>query len=126
MHAEGGTMKYCPGCGGEFRDSAARCAECGCELIDEKKWNALQTERRMEADEVFVRVAEAGDRFEADVFRDALEKERIPVLVRTFQDTSFDGMYVLQKGWALLEVPATFLERARAVIDAVRGARPSP
>jgi len=117
-------MKYCPECEGEFLESVSRCEECGCELISEKKWRELQARRIAESNEVFVRAATAGDRFEADVIKDALGKEGIPVLVRTFQDTSFDGIYVPQKGWAVLEVPETFLERARFVIDALAAARP--
>ena len=98
-------MKYCPGCEGEFKDSATMCAECNLDLIGEQQWMELQAKRRRDADEVFVRAAIAGDRFEADVMKDALEKEGIPVLVRSFQDTSFDGIYVPQKGFAVIEVP---------------------
>jgi hypothetical protein len=117
-------MKYCPECADEFQDSVSRCAECGCELISEKKWRELQARRIAESNEVFVRIATAGDRFEADVIKDALSTEGIPVLVRTFQDTSFDGLYVSQKGWAVIEVPETFLDRARFVIDAFAASRP--
>jgi len=112
-------MKYCPGCETEFLDSVTRCEDCDCALISEDQWSALQTVRRQEADVVFVRAAVAGDRFEADVMRDALEKEYIPVLVRSFQDTSFDGIYVAQKGFAVIEVPEAFQTRARAVLESL-------
>jgi len=112
-------MKYCPGCEEEFQDSAETCIECNRELIDQQQWEALQAERRKEADEVFVRAAIAGDRFEADVMKDALEKEGIPVLVRSFQDTSFDGIYVSQKGFAVIEVPEQFEDRALKVLNAL-------
>jgi hypothetical protein len=112
-------MKYCPGCETEFLDSITRCEDCRCELISEDQWSVLQIERKQEADVVFVRAAVAGDRFEADVMRDALEKEGIPVLVRSFQDTSFDGIYVAQKGFAVIEVPEACLARARAVIESL-------
>ncbi len=112
-------MKYCPRCEEEFQDIAERCKECECALISEQQWRALQVDRRQDADEVFVRVAVAGDRFEADIMKDALEKEQIPLLVRTFHDTSFDGIFINQKGWALIEVPKSFLPRARQIIDAI-------
>ena len=112
-------MKYCPGCESEFLDSVTRCAECNCDLISEDQWSALQIERKHEADEIFVRAAVAGDRFEADVMKDALGKEGIPVLVRSFQDTSFDGIYVAQKGFAVIEVPESFQARARAVLESL-------
>ena len=117
-------MKYCPGCESEFLDSVTRCEECNCELISQDQWSALQIERQQEADEVFVRVAVAGDRFEADVMKDVLGKEGIPVLVRSFQDTSFDGIYVAQKGFAVIEVPESFEARARLIIDALAAAQP--
>jgi hypothetical protein len=78
----------------------------------------------VEAAEVFVRVAVAGDRFEADVMKDALEKEHIPVLVRSFQDTSFDGLYVPQKGFAVIEVPEQYKDRAAVVIASLTPAQP--
>jgi hypothetical protein len=117
-------MKYCPKCEQEFQDSAALCEECDCDLIGEQQWGEIQAERKVEADEVFVRAGVAGDRFEADVMKDALEKENIPVLVRSFQDTSFDGIYVSQKGFAVIEVPEQFKERARAVLESIAPVQP--
>lgn len=110
-------MKYCPGCEAEYQDSVKICPDCGGALVDEQAWSTIQAGRAVESSEVFVRAATAGDQFEADVIRDALEKERIPVLVRTFHDTSFDGIYQAQKGWGVIEVPREFLERAQAVIS---------
>ena len=112
-------MKYCPGCEEEFQDSATKCGDCDCELINEQQWSESQAKRQVEAEEVFVRVAVAGDRFEVDVMKDALDKEHIPVLVRSFQDTSFDGIYVPQKGFAVIEVPEQFKDRATAVLDSL-------
>jgi hypothetical protein len=117
-------MKYCPNCEDEFEDSASVCEECTCELISEQQWSEIQASRRVEAEEVFVRVAVAGDRFEADVIKDALEKEFIPVLVRSFQDTSFDGIYVAQKGFAVIEVPEQYKDRAAGVIDSLAPVQP--
>ena len=50
-----------------------------------------------------VKVAE--NAFEADRIRAALEQEGFTVLVRTFEDTAYDGIYVAQKGWGYIEVP---------------------
>lgn len=100
-------------------DSASTCSECDCELINEQQWSELQAKRQVEDDEVFVRVAVAGDRFEADVMKDALEKEEIPVLVRSFQDTSFDGIYISQKGFAVIEVPEQLKARACVVLESL-------
>jgi hypothetical protein len=119
-------MKYCPGCEGEFQDSATTCAECDLDLIGEQQWMELQARRRKDADEVFVRAAIAGDMFEADVMKDALEKEGIPVLVRSFQDTSFDGIYVAQKGFAVIEVPEECRDEAVQVLGNLSLIEPGP
>ncbi len=56
------------------------------------------------------------NRFEADLLTDALEREGIPVFVRSFEETAYDGLFVPQKGWGQILVPAEYVSRARAVI----------
>ncbi|SMC18732.1 protein of unknown function [Desulfacinum hydrothermale DSM 13146] len=56
------------------------------------------------------------NRFEADLLSDALEKEGIPVLLRSFEETAYDGLFVPQRGWGQILVPAQEITRARAVI----------
>ncbi|MBC7359681.1 MAG: DUF3786 domain-containing protein [Desulfacinum sp.] len=56
------------------------------------------------------------NRFEADLLTDALEKEGIPILVRSFEETAYDGLFVPQRGWGQILVPAQDITRARAVI----------
>jgi len=77
-----------------------------------------------EAAEEFVPVQTAGDRFAADVMRDALEKDDIPVLVRSFADTSFDGIFIPQKGWGMILVPKEFLDRARRIVTSLEQSLP--
>ena len=61
----------------------------------------------------------------AEVFSDALEKEGIPVIVRSFSETSFDGIFIPQKGWGLILVPKEFCDRARQIILSVETSLPS-
>ena len=77
------------------------------------------SDREMEDQEVFVKVKTVENEFEADIIRDALEKEDIPVLVRSFRDTSFDGIFIPQKGWGIILVPEEHREKAKNVIEAV-------
>lgn len=112
-------MKYCPQCGGEFFDSVHACTDCNRELVSQQQWNQLIAERRTEDHEVFVKVYTADDQFEADVIKDALEKEAVPVLIRSFSDTSFNGIFIPQKGWGIVLVPEQFRDKAKEVIHAV-------
>jgi hypothetical protein len=38
--------------------------------------------------------------FEMDVLKDALDKEGIEYLAREHKDTAYDGLFILQKGYA--------------------------
>jgi hypothetical protein len=42
--------------------------------------------------------------FEMDVLKDALDKEGIEYLVREHKDTAYDGLFILQKGYATVFV----------------------
>ncbi len=113
-------MKYCPRCGGEYFDTVAACGDCNETLINENEWEQRVAQRNTEDQEVFVKVTIADDQFEADVIRDALEKEAIPVLVRSFSDTSFDGIFIPQKGWGSILVPEEFRRKANDIIEAIQ------
>ena len=112
-------MKYCTKCSTEYHDTISICADCGFALVGQVEWDAVCRAREREADEEFVPVLTLHDSFAADVMRDALEKEGIPVLVRSFADTSFDGIFIPQKGWGLILVPKEFLDRAQRIISSL-------
>ena len=57
------------------------------------------------------------DRFEADLIERELEREGIPVLIRSFRDTAYDGIYIPQKGWGEVRVPEKDRVRAQELID---------
>ncbi len=69
-----------------------------------------------ESNERFVTVHTLANRFESDVLTQALEQENIPVLLRGFEETAYDGLFVKQRGWGWLQVPEDFEARAREVI----------
>lgn len=68
------------------------------------------------------------NRFEADVLSNVLEKEGVPFLVRSFVETAYDGLFVPQRGWGQILVPARHLPAARKLIGSVLEslAAPSP
>ncbi len=57
------------------------------------------------------------NRFEADVIADALRQEGIPVLVRSFEETPYTGLFVPQKGWGRIMVPKAMADLAREIIS---------
>lgn len=68
-------------------------------------------------DSDFVSIHTLTNRFEADLLADALRKEGIPVFVRSFEETPYDGLFVAQKGWGLLMVPAEEEKKAKGIVN---------
>lgn len=62
------------------------------------------------------KVSTVENRFEEDMVTQALEKRGIPYLIRRFSDTAYDGIFIPQKGWAVVMVPHEYRKRAKAVI----------
>lgn len=114
-------MRYCPKCEAEYEEGIGECSDCLVSLIPEHEYRQQkEQEERIREDlsqEDFVSVKVAGNSFEADRIRAALEQEGIPVLVRTFLDTAYDGIYVAQKGWGYVKVPKTERDRAERIVQ---------
>lgn len=64
----------------------------------------------------FVSVHTVADRFEADLLMDALGREEIHAILRTFEETPYDGLFVSQRGWGLILVAEGTVDEARDVI----------
>jgi predicted amidophosphoribosyltransferase len=114
-------MKYCPECEAEYEDGIDTCSDCLVNLISETEYRLRKDEERRSMETLrkadFVSVMIARNAFEADRLKVALEEEGIPVLIRTFLDTAYDGIYVAQKGWGRVEVPITEKERAERIVE---------
>ena len=72
----------------------------------------------------WVRLHTLGNRFEADLLLDALEQEGIPVRLRTYEETPYDGLFVPQRGWGALFVPAEDEDGARELIHCILASAP--
>ena len=112
-------MKYCPLCGAEYHEKIDMCADCDAPLISQQEFEKRkeEEERFHEETKTLVKVFTLKDRFEADVITRELEKEGIPVLIRSFRDTAYNGIYIPQKGWGEVRVPEKEQERAIEIID---------
>jgi hypothetical protein len=65
----------------------------------------------------FVAIHTVSNRFEADLLTDALEKEKIPFILRSFEETPYNGLFVKQRGWGCLMVLDDLALDARRVIQ---------
>jgi hypothetical protein len=59
--------------------------------------------------------------FETDTIRDALEREGIEYVVKEHKDTAYDGLFVLQKGYATIFVEEENEAAAKAIIKGIKG-----
>ncbi|MBU1274255.1 MAG: deoxyribose-phosphate aldolase [Proteobacteria bacterium] len=66
-----------------------------------------------------VKLKAVDNRFQADVWEQALSAEGIEYRLRTFQDTAYDGLYVSQKGYGVFYVEEADLGRAEALVEAL-------
>jgi hypothetical protein len=117
-------LKYCPRCAAEYRDESDSCFDCEDRLISEEEFlkRKEEEERFQEETKCLVKVYTLKNRFEADLIKIELEKEGIPVLIRDFKDTAYDGIYIPQKGWGEVRVPEKKKERAKEIIGALEEA----
>ncbi|HNT42895.1 MAG TPA: DUF2007 domain-containing protein [Syntrophorhabdaceae bacterium] len=58
--------------------------------------------------------------FEMDMIKDALDKEDIPYTIKEHRDTAYDGLFILQKGFASLYVEEGDRDRALAIVKRIR------
>jgi hypothetical protein len=58
--------------------------------------------------------------FEMDVLKDALDREGIEYVVKEHKDTAYDGLFILQKGYATFFVREKDEAAAKAVIQQIK------
>ena len=56
------------------------------------------------------------NRFEADLLMDALHREGVTAILRSFEETAYDGLFVPQRGWGQILVPEEYVPAAHEVI----------
>ncbi|MCB2228759.1 MAG: deoxyribose-phosphate aldolase [Desulfarculaceae bacterium] len=66
-----------------------------------------------------VKLKAVDNRFQADVWEQALTAEGIDYRLRTFADTAYDGLYVSQKGFGVFYVEEADKERAEMLVGAL-------
>jgi hypothetical protein len=58
--------------------------------------------------------------FEMDMIKDALDKEGIWYIIKEHRDTAYDGLFILQKGYASLSVMECDKDKTLTIIKQIR------
>jgi hypothetical protein len=58
--------------------------------------------------------------FEMDMLKDALDKEGLEYTIKEYKDTAYDGLFVLQKGYASLFVRDKDEETAKSIVKHIQ------
>ena len=66
-----------------------------------------------------VKIHTVENRFEADLLMQALREEHIPAMLRRFEETAYDGLFVTQMGWGAILVPGDYEGEGRNLIENV-------
>ena len=74
----------------------------------------------METTEQWVKAGTVENRFEGDRISQVLQEAGIPFLIKSFLDTAYDGLYIPQKGWAIVMVSEKHKEEAERLISEVK------
>lgn len=63
---------------------------------------------------------------EASVMKAALERRRIPHVIRSFHDSAYDGLYQMQSGWGVIEAAEEHRTEIEGVYADLCGGRREP
>jgi hypothetical protein len=106
------TKKKCAYCGRENGEDAARCCECGTEL--------LTAPSAAEALAPWQRIAVLEHEVEAERLGVELANRKIPHVLITYNDSALDGLFQASHGWGHVEAPG---EHRDAVLGLLREIR---
>ena len=58
--------------------------------------------------------------FEMDMIKDALEKEGFAYTIKEHKDTAYDGLFILQKGYATLFVEEWDKKKVQTIVKRIK------
>lgn len=79
----------------------------------------MSPDRDMSSDR-WVKIHTTENMFETDTIRDAFDTEGIEYVVKEHRDTAYDGLFVLQKGYATFFIQEENEASAKALIKRVK------
>jgi len=114
-------MKYCLECDSEYEDNVTICVDCNAPLVSQEEYATKKAKMEKEQQELdqseLVELQVANTKVEAFAIRDALSDQDIPVMVRSFEDSAYDGVFVAQQGWGVIEVLPRDKDKAEAIVE---------
>ncbi len=121
-------MKHCQSCKTEYVEDVKFCPDCGSALLEDKEWQELLRAEDLERTRLkgikMAPVCPVGSRLEAMQYVTILEQENIPVFVRTWEETAYDGLFVTQKGWGEIWVADNRYDEALKLVEEIRKSQP--
>lgn len=112
-------MKTCNYCGHQNRDEATTCRQCGQALrVPEQSPPAAERPRP------WARVAVLQSEVEARRLELELNQRGIPHVLVSYEDSAFDGLYQMGRGWGHIETPPEQAEAVRALVTELRAGVP--
>jgi hypothetical protein len=106
-------MPFCPRCKSEYREGLRQCPDCRVELVER-----LAPEPSMPKDIELVEVFTAQTQVSAYAIKDRLEAAGIPAMLKSMDNTYYDGLMVGMYGyWGKVYVGKDDVEEARRVIE---------
>ena len=72
------------------------------------------------ASDKWIKVHTVENIFEMDMLKAALERESIEYVMKEHKDTAYDGLFILQKGYASLFVREKDEARVAAIITSIK------
>jgi hypothetical protein len=70
--------------------------------------------------EAYIKIAALDNITEAQLTDSILNEREIPHRIRSFHDTTYDGLFQVQKGWGELFAPAEFREEILEIVQIIR------
>ena len=58
--------------------------------------------------------------FEMDMIKDTLDKEGVEYQIKEYKDTAYDGLFILQKGYAALYVKKDREDEVKAIVRRIK------
>ena len=79
-----------------------------------------QSRHQMSPSNKWVKIHTIESIFEMDMIKDALEKENIACSIKEHKDTAYDGLFILQKGYATLFVEEENKKRVLEIVERIK------